>query len=74
VDDSQVSKFHAPVFISMEHFGALNELGGFAEEHVAKAVELYLKSLQNQCGQTSTGESPEDDDEEYFDPDAYDED
>jgi hypothetical protein len=71
VDDSQVSKFHATVFISMEHFGALNELGGFAEEHVAKAIELYLKSLQNQCEQTSAGEDPEDDDEEYYDPADY---
>jgi ParB-like chromosome segregation protein Spo0J len=61
----------APVFLSLEHFGALRELGGAIEEHVAKAIELYLESLQNQCEQTSTEEAPEDDDEEYFDPADY---
>ncbi len=33
-DDSLVPKFQAPVFISMEHFGALHELGGFIENHL----------------------------------------
>jgi hypothetical protein len=44
--DSQVSKFEAPVFISMEHFGALHELGGSVEDHLATAVEHYLDSLK----------------------------
>jgi hypothetical protein len=60
-----------PQFLSSEHFGALRELGGSIEEHVANAIELYLKSLQNQCEQTSAGEDPEDDDEEYYDPADY---
>ena len=45
-DDSQASKFGAPVYISMEHFGALNELGGLVEDHLASAVERYLEILK----------------------------
>ncbi|MFH0823174.1 MAG: hypothetical protein V2B18_10525, partial [Pseudomonadota bacterium] len=33
-DESQALQFDAPVFISMKHFGALHELGGFVEEHL----------------------------------------
>lgn len=44
-DESQVSKFHAPIFISIEHFGALHELGGSVEDHLATAIERYLESL-----------------------------
>ncbi len=72
VDEAKESTDIAPVFLSLEHFGALRELGGSIEEHVAKAIELYLKSLQNQCEQTCTEDAPEDDDEEYFDPADYD--
>jgi ParB-like chromosome segregation protein Spo0J len=71
VDKAKESTNIAPVFLSLEHFGALRELGGSIEEHVAKAIELYLKSLQNQCGKTSTEDAPEDDEEEYFDPADY---
>ncbi|MBI5247880.1 MAG: hypothetical protein HY912_00160 [Desulfomonile tiedjei] len=70
-DEDKASTNIAPVFLSLEHFRALRQLGGSIEEHVAKAIELYLKSLQNQCEQTSTGDAPEDDDEEYFDPADY---
>jgi hypothetical protein len=70
-DENKESTNFAPVFLSLEHFGALRELGGSIEEHVAKAIELYLKSLQNQCEQTSTKDDPEDDDEEYYDPADY---
>ncbi len=70
-DEDKAPTDIAPVFLSLEHFRALRELGGCIEEHVAKAIELYLKSLQNQCEQTSTEDAPEDDDEEYFDPADY---
>ena len=34
----------APVFISMEHYGALHQLGGFVEGHLETAIELYLEA------------------------------
>ncbi|WP_157212275.1 hypothetical protein [Desulfomonile tiedjei] len=75
-DDSKVSQFRAPVFISMEHFGALNELGGFAEEHVANAIELYLQSQTEQDERNPVASDQgdmkdEDDEEEWFYPEGW---
>ena len=95
MDESQTSKFHATVFISMEHFGALHELDGSVEDHVTRAIEMYLESLKEgdeqnlgekdqedegeqdheECG-TDDATADEDgqgesDDNEYFDPDSY---
>jgi ParB-like chromosome segregation protein Spo0J len=63
----------APVLVSMEHYKALNELGGSIEEHVASAIDLYLESLREQDEENPAEHHQEDDDdEEYFDPDNYD--
>jgi hypothetical protein len=70
-DEDKAPSRVAPVLISLEQFGALHELGGSVEDHVAIAIELYLKSLQNQCEESRSKDNPGDDDEEYFDPADY---
>lgn len=70
-EESEKYPDYGPVFLSVEHFGALRELGGCTDEHVANAIEAYLLSFKNQCEQTTTGDDQEDDDEEYFDPADY---
>ena len=76
-DEGLISKFHASVFISMEHLGALHELGGLAETHLAKAIDLYLESLAERHEDIPAEKNQEhvkddeDDDEEYFDLDEY---
>ena len=44
-----------PVFLSLEHFGALQELGGSVEEHVADAIDLYLKTQRAKHQGTAVG-------------------
>jgi hypothetical protein len=74
-DEAKQSIGIAPVFLSLEHFGALHQLGGSIEEHVASAIDLYLESLREQDEENPAEHHQEDDDdEEYFDPDAYEED
>jgi ParB-like chromosome segregation protein Spo0J len=76
-DEGLISKFHASVFISMEHLGALHELGGLAETHLAKAIDLYLESLAERHEDIPAEKDQEhvkddeDDDEEYLDLDEY---
>jgi hypothetical protein len=60
----------APVLVSLEHFGALHELGASVEDHVAIAIDLYLKLLQEQLEEGPTDKSKEDDDEEWFEPET----
>ena len=72
-DESEESSRMATVLLSLEHFGALHELGGSVEAHVAIAIERYLESLQEQRQEGPAGDNHEDDDE-YFDPDSYKED
>ncbi len=57
------STFSAAVFISMEHLGALKELGGFVERHLADAIDLYLESRKDQ-DQQSVGEKDQEDEGE----------
>jgi ParB family chromosome partitioning protein len=72
-DEAKQSIGIAPVFLSLEHFGALHQLGGSIEEHVASAIELYLESLREQDEENPVESDQEDveDDDEYFDPDTY---
>ena len=58
-DEEMASTAFRPVFLSLEQFSAMQALGGCIEEHVAYAIELYLRSLQNQCEQTTTEDAPE---------------
>jgi hypothetical protein len=80
-DEGKASNVIAPVFLSLEHFGALRELGGCIEEHVAIAIDFYLESLRPEYrglpvvkeeedgNQAHSDPEPEDDDDEFFDPD-----
>ncbi|AFM26084.1 hypothetical protein [Desulfomonile tiedjei] len=61
-----------PVPIPLELVGALQELGGLVEDHASEAIKRYLESFTNECEQTGTGEAPDEDDEEYFNPAEYD--
>jgi hypothetical protein len=69
-DDNKSSRV-APVLLSLDLFGALHELGGLVEDHVAIAIDLYLKSLKEQHEEAPSESGEEDDDGEWFDPDDY---
>jgi hypothetical protein len=70
-DEDKVPSRVAPVLLSLDLFGALHELGGSVEAHVAIAIDLYLKSLKEQHEEDPSENGEEDDDEEWFDPDDY---
>ncbi len=69
-DEGRESSRLAPVLLSLDLFGALHQLGGLVEDHLASAVKRYLDSVRDQ----DQDEADEDDDGEYFDPDSYEED
>jgi ParB-like chromosome segregation protein Spo0J len=76
-DENKESSRVAPVLLSLDLFGALHVLGGSVEDHVTRAIELYLESLREaheenriESDQGNVKED-EDEDEEYFDPDEY---
>jgi hypothetical protein len=79
VEQGEASRV-APVLLSLDLFGALHELGGSVEDHVTRAIEQYLESLVGAHETNPTESSPgnvtedEDEDEEYFDPDSYEDD
>ncbi len=68
-DDNKSSRV-APVHLSLDLFGALHELGGLVEDHVAIAIDLYLKSLKEQHEEDPSESAEEDDDEEWFEPET----
>lgn len=63
-EECKRSPGYRPVFLSVEHFGALHQLGGGSvEDHLDIAVERYLESFQEQHEHNSSesGEENEDD-------------
>jgi hypothetical protein len=82
-DESKGSTLIEPVFLSLEHFAALRDLGGCIEEHVGIAIDFYLESRRAEYrgfpveteeedgNQTHSDPEPEDYDDEFFDPDEY---
>ncbi len=65
------------MLLSLDLFGALHELGGSVEDHVTRAIELYLESLRERHEENPAEtdqenvKDDEDDDEEYLDLDEY---
>jgi ParB-like chromosome segregation protein Spo0J len=76
-DTSKETSRVAPVLVSLDLFGALHELGGSVEDHVTRAIELYLESLSERHEENPAERDQEDakddeeDDEEYLDVDEY---
>jgi hypothetical protein len=79
-DEDKESARVAPVLVSLEHFGALHGLGGSVEDHVTRAIELYLESLSERHEENPAEtdqenmKDDEDDDENFFDPEDFEED
>ncbi len=65
-DETKEPKDISPVFLSIEHFGALRKLGGSIEEHVANAIERYLDSFQGQHEECSPESGEENDDDDKY--------